>query len=432
MQLRLTETQFAQLRAHLLLHRDIETAALLLARPTSSTSVLVATQIIPWPDEAYLDRTGDHIHLDPAALLRLTRPARDHGWSIFTFHSHPGHLDAWFSRADDAGDARLMAAFRCHIPGGRHGSLVMAGSGQLAARWFDQDGCAHPLRVTAVGTAITHLHGDQDVEPLPRDDRQVLALGADGLARIRRSRIAVVGLGGMGSEVVKSLAHLGVGHLTLIDGDVVEGTNLPRIVGAMPADARERRPKVEVAKRYSEMIGSPSVVDTIAAHLETVHLVQLAEHDLVLSCVDAYTPRSLLNRLAYETLTPVIDSGVGFSVDAASGVLRGAAGRVVVIGQGRPCLACWGHLDPDALRQEALSSEEAKSLAGEGYIRGATVHQPAVMAFNGMVANAAVIEVLRLVAGFAPEPITRLGFSFTRGTVVRNGLAGEGHCSICQ
>jgi hypothetical protein len=81
------------------------------------------------------------------------------------------------------------------------------------------------------------------------------------------------------------------------------------------------------------------------------------------------SPRAILNRLAYRYLVPVIDLGTAFRVNA-SGTIVGDAGRVVVLGPGRPCLGCWGHLDPHVLRLEALSSEDRESEIAAGYIEG--------------------------------------------------------------
>ena len=210
----------------------------------------------------------------------------------------------------------------------------------------------------------------------------------------------------------------------------MEETNLPRIVGATPQDVENRTHKVAVAARYATSIGSPTHVHTVARHLGDAETAVLAACDLVLACVDKQTPRSLLNRLAYESLMPVIDCGVGFRVDD-EGVLIGDAGRVVIVGPGRPCLACWGHLDPVVLREEALPEEQRSALAVEGYIQGATVEQPAVMCFNGMIGNAAVIEVLRLIAGFSDGEVHRLAFSFSKATSGRNAIRGTGKCRIC-
>lgn len=53
-------------------------------------------------------------------------------------------------------------------------------------------------------------------------ERALPLIGADGLARLAESRVAVVGVGGVGGHVAEQLARCGVGEIVLIDGDVVE------------------------------------------------------------------------------------------------------------------------------------------------------------------------------------------------------------------
>ena len=129
---------------------------------------------------------------------------------------------------------------------------------------------------------------------------------------------------------------------------------------------------------------------------------------------------------------PVIDLGVAFRVDV-TGELVGDSGRVVVLGPGRPCLACWGHLDAHALRVEALSADQRDSEVAADYIQGAYEEQPSVVAFNTMVAGAGVAEILRLTTAFAgsDSPPLRLAFSFAEGTVRRNVLKANQRCAIC-
>lgn len=126
----------------------------------------------------------------------------------------------------------------------------------------------------------------------------------------------------------------------------------------------------------------------------------LASCDLVFSCVDRLLPRALLNTLAYAADVPVIDMGSAFRVDDKGRVMS-QGGKVAIIGPGRPCLWCWGDLDPDRIRAETLPEDERRELAAEGYIEGAAAPQPAVIAFNAELAAAAVIEAMRLVTGFA-------------------------------
>jgi hypothetical protein len=128
----------------------------------------------------------------------------------------------------------------------------------------------------------------------------------------------------------------------------------------------------------------------------------------------------------------MIDLGNVFRVDA-TGAIVADAGRVVIVGSGRPCLGCWGHLDPHVLRIEALSAADRESEIRAGYIEGADEPQPSVVAFNTFVAGAGVAEMLRLVTAFAgaESPPLRLAFSFTDGTVRRNALLGDQRCEIC-
>lgn len=431
MKLKIAENLWADLKAQLLAREDIETAGLLLGTHTSAggVSVIAVQHALAVPEGAYRIRKHDQISIDPVALNRLTRPARDEGLSIFTIHTHPGAAEAWFSVADDTGDARLIPSLQCQVPDVPHGSIVLASSGAIAARSFTREGHAHPAELWIVGRTVMST-APRDASPEPWFTRQEMALGAHGQARLRHLRVAVVGVGGIGSVVAMQLAHLGVGKLVLIDGDVVEASNVSRIVGARPQDVGKY--KVEVAARYANDLGLVRNVEYVSEYCSPAHEALLGSCDIVVSCVDRLTPRALLNRIAYRHLVPVVDLGVAFRVDGAARIV-GDAGRVVVIGPGRPCLACWGHLDPHELRREALSDEDRRLEAAAGYLEGAQEAQPSVIAFNTSVAGAGVVEVMRLATGFAgaESPPLRTAFSFSEGTVRRNTLAGTGRCSIC-
>ena len=65
------------------------------------------------------------------------------------------------------------------------------------------------------------------------DSRTRLLLGDDAAETLARSSVLVLGLGGVGGAVCEMLARLGVGHLTLVDGDVFSASNLNRQLGAL-------------------------------------------------------------------------------------------------------------------------------------------------------------------------------------------------------
>ncbi len=432
MKLRIAERDWLSLCERLFVRKDVETAGLLLAEAVGSgeTGTLVVKQVVVLDDSAYRIRKRDQISLDPIALNRLTRVARDRGWSVFTIHTHPGASEPWFSGADDAGDERFMPALKCQIPNATHGSIVVVESRSAIARTFDEHGTSQEVPLVVVGRTLesTLPASARSAEWFAR---QELALGARGQAQLRALRVGIVGLGGTGSLVALQLAHLGVGALVLVDADKIEASNLSRVVGASKADIGETF-KVDVAARYARSVGLVGSIESRREALGSTNAHVLGACDIVVSCVDRHTPRSVLNRLAYRYLVPTIDLGTAFRVDER-GTMTGNAGRVVVVGPGRPCLACWGHLDPHALRIEALSKAERSEQERLGYIDGAEEPQPSVIAFNAAVASAAVTELLRMATGFAgaEKPPLRLAFDFAEGTVRRNSLAANSACGIC-
>ena len=432
MTLRIPESQWRPFSQALCARHDVESAGVVLAERLPGGQVLLARHLVAVPDDGYLIRRSDQLRIDPVALNRLTRPARDHSLSVLTVHTHPRSSRPWFSMADDAGDSRLMPSLLAQMPG-PHGSIVIAGGTRAsAARLWSQQGTTTDLVLRVVGKTVnTHaiaLDGPHD----PWFDRQALALGAAGQRVLRSLHVAIVGLGGTGSLAFVQLAHLGVGQITVIDNDHVEHSNVSRIIGATVRDA-DVTMKVDVAARYAAGLGLDTKVHVKRGHLgREVPVTAVEGCDVILSCVDRHLPRALLNRLAYTRTVPVIDMGSAFRV-GPTGRIEAGAGRVVIVGPGRRCLACWGHINPHQLRTESLSADARARQAAEGYVNGADIPQPSVIAFNTTIAGAAVVELMRLTTHYAgtESPPARLGFDFMTGTVRRNVLPPGGSCSIC-
>src|SRR5436190_20530030 len=125
MRLRVLESQWGPFVEALCASADVETAGIILAE-RSAADVLLARVFTLVPDGGYAIRQPDHIRIDPIALNRLVRPARERGLSVFTIHTHPGTREPWFSKADDIGDGVLMPSLFAQTDG-PHGSLVVAG-----------------------------------------------------------------------------------------------------------------------------------------------------------------------------------------------------------------------------------------------------------------------------------------------------------------
>ena len=113
-----------------------------------------------------------------------------------------------------------------------------------------------------------------------------MILGGDALDRLRRSHVAVFGLGGVGSYVVEALCRAGVGELTLIDGDTVSITNINRQLYALHSTVGQ--PKAEAAAARCRDICPDTVVHPIVGIYDAAHREEFfaAQYDYIVDAID--------------------------------------------------------------------------------------------------------------------------------------------------
>lgn len=131
-----------------------------------------------------------------------------------------------------------------------------------------------------------------------RYSRQVrfAPLGERGQARIRASRVAIVGCGALGTVQAEILTRAGVGSLRIIDRDVVELSNLQRQLLFTEADAAEGIPKAIAAARRLAAINSEVALEPVVADLSPSNAAELLENlDLILDATDNFETRYLIN-----------------------------------------------------------------------------------------------------------------------------------------
>lgn len=126
---------------------------------------------------------------------------------------------------------------------------------------------------------------------MKRFARTELLLGHDGLERLRRAKVTVVGLGAVGSYAVEGLARAGVGHLRLIDFDVVRETNINRQLYAL--DSTLGQQKVDIARRRVLDINPNCQVATVALfiNVESVPQVFTEPIDVLIDAIDSVGPK---------------------------------------------------------------------------------------------------------------------------------------------
>lgn len=129
--------------------------------------------------------------------------------------------------------------------------------------------------------------------------------GAEGQRTLRASRVLVVGAGGLGSPALLYLAGAGVGHITIIDDDVVDESNLQRQVIHRESDIG--RPKAESAADAVRRLDSEASVTALVGRLSVDNAEELfATHDVVLDGADNFATRYLSSDAAELTGTPLV------------------------------------------------------------------------------------------------------------------------------
>lgn len=261
-----------------------------------------------------------------------------------------------------------------------------------------------------------------------RFDRNERFFGKEGQARLRRTRIAVMGAGGLGSIVIPETALLGVAAIAAADKQDLSESNRNRYFGAWHTDPVPGSAKVELARRHVQQI-APDIEFT-AIHddiLSATALTALTAAEYVFGCVDDDGVRFFLNEacLAYRKTL----------IDLASDVPEPGkfGGRVAIVTGDHGCLHCLGLLDPDEVRR-SLSSREL--LENEASVYGVPVASlsetgPSVVSMNGVVASLGVTAFMKLVTGMG-VPYVGQTYRGDLGTVTRTSGQSSKDCYYCS
>ena len=231
---------------------------------------------------------------------------------------------------------------------------------------------------------------------MDRFDRQRRIFGDEGQNRLRRTKVGIVGCGGLGSFTVLELAYLGVGKIVLIDQDTLETPNRNRLVGAWSSH-REGMSKVEILRELAMRIDSGVDIEVQPTPFESREAqAALANVDVLMGCVDHDGPRFLLNEFCCKHGLPLIDAASDTLLEDGR-VLFG--GRVCVATHLTGCLFCFGVLDQNELREHFASREQKTELELIYGVRASALTRsgPSVVTVNGVVASMAVTEMMVLV-----------------------------------
>jgi len=243
-------------------------------------------------------------------------------------------------------------------------------------------------------------------EQLLRYSRHLLLeeIDVDGQEKLLRSHALVIGAGGLGSAAAPYLAAAGVGHITLMDHDEVDLTNLQRQI--MHTESSIGKSKVISGKEFLQRLNSSIQIETIQAKVTSSLLDDLLPSvNIVLDCTDNFLTRHLINTACVQHQIPLI-SGSALKFDGQVSVFDPRLSS-------SPCYACI--FSPDERFEEVSCSSMG-------------IFSPLV----GIIGAMQAAQALQVLIGFGESLIGRMLLWNGRTTQVDEiRISRNPDCSVC-
>lgn len=398
-----------------------------------------------WPANEPADyRLGDrgHMGLQATFIHRCITRCRDQRLVYLAVHNHGESGHVAFSGVDMASHERGYGALLDIAEGMPVGALVVAEGAMEVDLWLP-DGSRSALReARVVGSRIDRIYPNSSVRSMAtggtelRDERysrQALFLGREGQALFRRTRVAVIGLGGVGSLLNEYLARLGVGSLLLIDPDRLETSNVSRVVGARAEDLLDtsaRTLKVGIAERVAREAAPRIDLSTVADDFARLSVAQQAlDCDFLFLAADSMRARLVFNALVQQYYIPGVQLGSKVRVNPRDGRIESAFSVVRHVRPSEGCLLCNQLIDAAKLADEWKTDSERRD---QHY--GLESPNPSVITMNAVAAAHGVNDFLFMYTGLTSSsgvpPYRR--FDHLKQTVVHEQPRRDESCPECS
>jgi molybdopterin/thiamine biosynthesis adenylyltransferase len=392
---------WARLAAHLFRADHDEHGAVILAgqAPGPRGPRLLGRELIIANDGAdYIPGQTGYRALAPGFVRDAAVRAHGEQLAYLAIHNHFGGTTVRFSGIDLASHERGYPALR-QITGQITGGVVFTEQAAAGDLWLPDGGRADLAEIIIPAGNLIRLR-PRPTRPASADpayDRQTRLFGDRGQETLRRLRVAIAGLGGAGSIITEFLARLGVGELVLIDDDVVDPTNLPRLLGAIAEDVGTL--KVKIAARNARRANPGIRLTVIPERIETITARQaLTTCDWIFLAADSHSARHWVNATIHQYLIPATQVGVKIPVTSGGDVGQiHATTRFFAPGEG--CMWCNQLIDPTELAIDMHPENERRPAR---YVEN--VPAPSVIALNSLAAAEAVSHFMLAVTSLHHDP----------------------------
>jgi hypothetical protein len=416
----LTGAQKKVLWNHLFPGDNDEHAAVLhcgIAVTNHQVRLLVRQVILAQDGRDFVEGTRSYKRLRAEFISRQIEQHEHLGTAYLAVHNHGGDNAVAFSSVDLQSHERGYPALLDLIGGPPVGAIVCAPSAVAGDIWLPS---GH--RVILDTTTVVGLNR-QIMTPAPRHQRfktdhsfhrQARLFGDAGQAILAGSRVAVIGVGGIGSLVVQQLGRLGVGEIIVIDYDRVELSNVSRVVGSRPSRLlrildrlreggwlkrklqRLAPRKVDIAQTVAVFPGFSRAVPRFGSVVQQRNADLLKDCDFIFLAGDEHTARLVVNEIGHQYLVPFVQLGAKVPVDERTGEVGEvfAVERPVWPDQG--CLWCNGLINRGRLELEGKSEKQRKA---QRYVNDPGVKAPSVISLNSVTAALGVNSFLLYMTG---------------------------------
>jgi molybdopterin/thiamine biosynthesis adenylyltransferase len=261
-------------------------------------------------------------------------------------------------------------------------------------------------------------------------DRNERLFGKPGQERLRKLRVAIVGVGGLGSHLVQQLTLLGVRRFNLIDAGFLKSSHRNRYVTYRDGDEHAHLSKVDAGERLIRQVDPQAeVVKVVETVVSQAGFDAVLNSDVVFAGVDREGVRAVLNELCCAFDRPYFD----LATEVIPGPPLNYGGRICVVEGGKGCLRCRRVLDDEEVSRDLAGTEQ---IADRAAVYGVDVgvladSGPSVVSINGVVASLAVTEFMAFAADLR-EPRRLLTYYGNQGKVTVSQDVPAGGCWFCS
>lgn len=229
-------------------------------------------------------------------------------------------------------------------------------------------------------------------------------IGPEGQARLSRGRVAIIGIGALGTAIANSLARAGTGFIRLVDSDRVEESNLQRQMLFDEADAAGHGYKAVAASMHLRAINSSITTEPVVVRADESNIESLIDDvDVVLDGADNFDIRYIANDACRRRGIPWIYGGV----------LADAGVTLNVLPDGGPCLRC---LLPEPPRAGSFSTPEQSGVLNQ---------------ITAIIGSIEALEAIKLLIGSPDVRRTLLSIDLWSSSFRQIEVSKDPDCPVC-